>query len=127
MFRFHLLLRLALHLGAQRLEPGLVYFVSLDASFIFRSGQNHLFIRFTFLGGFRSPCGERIMERVRPGLGDSLVEGFGFLGRDEAEVLTSRFLGYLLSHQVGDFSNGRFRLQFVHDIGQTDVREFRVD
>jgi hypothetical protein len=37
-FRVHLLLRLALHLGAQRLEPGLVNFVSLDASFIFRSG-----------------------------------------------------------------------------------------
>jgi hypothetical protein len=67
------------------------------------------------------------MERVRPGLGDSLVVGLGFLGRDEAEMLTSRFLRYLLSHQVSDLGNGRFRLQLIHDIGQTNVREFRVD
>jgi hypothetical protein len=67
------------------------------------------------------------MERVRPSLVDGRVVGLGFLGRDESEMLTSRFLRYLLSHQVSDFGNGRFRLQLVHDIGQANIRELGID
>jgi hypothetical protein len=79
-FRVHLQLSFTLHLGAQRLEPGLVNFVPLDARLLLRSGKDHLLVCLTFLDRFRRPGGECFPERVRPGHGDSLVVGFGLLG-----------------------------------------------